>query len=124
MRNVLRIASAWAALVAWLVASGVSADVLEVVAYADHAATRASFSAKDDCGVCKVADVAREASEHSTPVKHEVAKTKTKSDGAVWAVRLPVGDPGCGRSFREVIGSGFCPELICEVPVPPPEAAV
>lgn len=124
VRNLLRITLAWAALVAWLVASGVTADVLEAVACADHAASGVSWTAKDDCGACHAAHVAREASRHSSPVKHEVAKAKPKADGAVWTVSLPIGELHVVRSFREVSVIGSCPELICEVPVPPPEATV
>ena len=41
MRNFLRVTCAWAALVAWLAASGVSADLLQVFAYANMAAANA-----------------------------------------------------------------------------------
>ena len=37
--------------------------------------------------------------------------------------RLPARDLRRVESFREVIVSVDCPELICEVPVPPPKAA-
>jgi hypothetical protein len=124
VRNLLRITFAWAALVAWLVASGVSADVLQVVAYADHVAKSVEVSERDHCGACQAADAARDASDHAAPAKHEVAKAKVKPDGAVWSVRLPVGAPACSVFFREVDVPGSCPELICEVPVPPPEATV
>ena len=124
MRNLLRVTLAWAALAAWLVASGVSADVLEAIACADHAASGVSWTAKDGCGICQTADVAREASKNASPTKHEVAKAKPKADGAVWTATLPLGELHVVRSFREVSVLGSCPELICEVPVPPPEAAV
>lgn len=122
MRNFLRVTGAWAALVAWLVASGVSADVLQVVAYADHVAGDVEVSAKDHCGACRAADAARDASDHASPVKHEAAKAKVKADGAVWSVRLPNAEPAFGRFFRESIVQGYGAEMIYEVPVPPPEA--
>lgn len=124
VRNLLRVTSAWAALVAWMVASGVSADALQVVAYAEHVGKNIAISAKDHCGPCQMADAAREASDHAAPVKHEVAKIKVKADGTVWSVRLPSGALTAGKAFREVVIPADCAELIYEVPVPPPEAAV
>lgn len=124
MQQTLRNTLAWTALVAWLFASGVSADVLQVVAYADHVASDVEVSARDHCGACKAADAAREVSEHGAPAKHSNAGLKVKPDGAVWSVRLPARGASDAISFREVIVSVFCPELICEVPVPPPKATV
>lgn len=124
MRNFYQATLAWVALVAWLVASGFSADLLQVVAYADHVAKDVAVTAKDHCGPCLAVDAAREASEHAPPVKQEVAKTKVTADGDVWSVRLPSADLTSTQAFREVAVSAYCPELICEVPVPPPEASV
>ena len=124
MRKFLQVTLAWAALVAWLVASGVSADLLQVFAYADHVAKGVAVTAKDHCGPCLAVDAARDASDHAAPVKHEVAKIKVKADGAVWSVRLPCVALTSVQTFREVVISAYCPELICEVPVPPPEASV
>ncbi len=133
VRNFLRVTCAWAALVAWLAASGVSADLLQVFAYANMAAANAKTmtasaavaKAMEDapCAMCKVAASARQAAEQAPLGKQEAAKSKVKSDGAVWSVRLPACDLGRAESFREVTVSVFCPELICEVPVPPPKAA-
>jgi hypothetical protein len=124
---------AWAALAAWTITSGVSADFLQVFAYAkmtvenarSMSAPAALAKAMQDapCGMCKVAAAASQASEQSPLGKQEAAKSKVKPDGAVWTVRLPVRDLGRAESFREVTVSVFCPELICEVPVPPPKAA-
>ena len=75
------------------------------------------------CAMCKVAASARQAAEQAPLGKQEAAKSKVKPDGAVWSVRLPACDLGRAESFREVTVSVFCPELICEVPVPPPKAA-
>lgn len=133
MRNFLRITCAWAALVAWLAASGVSADLLQVFAYANMAAANAKTmnaaaavaKAMEDapCELCKVAAAARQAAEQAPLGKQEAAKSKVKPNGAVWAVRLPARDLSRVESFREFTVSVFCPELICEVPVPPPKAA-
>ena len=133
VRNFLRVTCAWAALVAWLAASGVSADLLQVFAYANMAAANAKTmtasaavaKAMEDapCAMCKVAASARQAAEQAPLGKQEVAHSKVKPDGAVWSVRLPTRDLGRAESFREVTVSVFCPELICEVPVPPPKAA-
>ena len=124
MRKFLQVTLAWVALVAWLVASGVSADLLQVFAYADHVAKGVAVTAKDHCGPCLAVDAARDASDHAAPVKHEVAKIKVKADGTVWSVRLPFVALTAAKTFREVVISADCPELICEVPVPPPEASV
>ena len=134
MRKFLRVTLAWTALVAWLAASGVSADLLQVFAYANMAANNAQSmtasaavaKALEDapCELCKAAAAARKASEQAPLGKQEAAKSKVKPDGAVWSVRLPARDLGRAESFREVTVSVFCPELICEVPVPPPKATV
>ena len=97
MWKFLQVTLAWAALVAWLVASGVSADLLQVFAYADHVAKGVAVTAKDHCGPCLAVDAARDASDHAAPVKHEVAKIKVKADGAVWSVRLPSAAPAASR---------------------------
>ena len=119
-------------MVAWLAASGVSADLLQVFAYANMAANNAQSmtasaavaKALEDapCELCKAAAAARKASEQAPLGKQEAAKSKVKPDGAVWSVRLPARDLGRAESFREVTVSVFCPELICEVPVPPPKS--
>jgi len=124
---------AWAALAAWTITSGVSADFLQVFAYAkmtvqnarSMSAPAALAKAMEDapCAMCKVAASARQAAEQAPLGKQEAAKSKVKPDGAVWSVRLPARDLGRAESFREVTVSVFCPELICEVPVPPPKAA-
>ena len=124
MRQTLRNTLAWAALVAWLFASGVSADLLEVCAHADHWVKKVQVMEKDHCAPCELAAAARAAADHAPVAKHDAAKVKVKPDGAVWSVRLPVAAPCPSALFREVTVSVFCPELICEVPVPPPKATV
>lgn len=113
-----------AALVAWLFASGVSADLLQVVAYADHVTRGIHVAAKDHCAPCEIAESARDAAERSPVAKSEAIKLKAKADGAVWSVRLSADRTVSGSVFREVTVPAFCPELICEVPVPPPRGVV
>jgi len=133
VRVFLRKTLAWAALVAWLAASGVSADLLQVLAYANMAARNAGSmdtsaaiakAMKDaPCEFCKVASAARKAAEQAPLSKQETVKAKVKPDGSLWSIRLPVRDLGRVEVFREVVVEVFCPELIHEVPVPPPKAA-
>jgi hypothetical protein len=134
VRKFFRVAGAWAALVAWLAASGLSADLLQIFAYANMAAGNArtmdagaavaKAMADAPCAMCNVAAVARQASEQAPLAKEDAVKAKVKPDGAVWSFRLPARDLHRVESFREVIVSVDCPELICEVPVPPPKATV
>ena len=124
---------AWAALAAWTITSGVSADLLQVFAYANMAAANAKTmtasaavaKAMEDapCAMCKVAASARQAAEQAPLGKQEAVKSKVKPDGAVWSVRLPSAAPAASPSFVEILALVRYPELICEVPVPPPKAA-
>jgi hypothetical protein len=123
---------AWAALAAWTLTSGVSADFLQVFAYAkmtvenarSMSAPAALAKAMQDapCGMCKVAAAARQAYEQSPLAKQEAVKSKVKPDGAVWSVRLPSAAPSASPSFVEILALVHCPEMIREVPVPPPKA--
>ncbi len=132
MRNLLRSTFAWAALVAWLAASGVSADLLQVFAYVNMAAanaktmtaTQAVAQAMEDapCELCKAAAAARRAAEQAPLSKQDVVKAKVKPDGTLWTFRLPSRDLDRVESFREMAVSAFYPEMISEVPVPPPKA--
>ena len=124
MRQTLRNTLAWTALAAWLFASGVSADLLEVCAHANHLAKNVRVMEKDHCAPCELATSARAAADHAPVAKQDAAKVKVKPDGDVWSIRLPVASPCPSALFREIVVSAFCPELICEVPVPPPEAKV
>ena len=117
---------------AWTLTSGVSADFLQVFAYAkmtvenarSMSAPAALAKAMQDapCGMCKVAAAARQASEQSPLAKQEAVKSKVKPDGAVWSVRLPSAAPSASPSFVEILALVRCPEMIREVPVPPPKA--
>lgn len=106
--------------------------MLQVFAYANMAAKNAGSmdasaavakAMKDaPCALCKVASAARKAAEEAPLAKQESAKAKVKPDGSLWSIRLPVRDLGRVEVFREVVVAVFCPELIHEVPVPPPKA--
>jgi hypothetical protein len=132
VRKFFRATIAWAALAAWLLSSGVSADLLQVVAYANMTAQNArSMSAQAalakamqdaPCGMCKAAAAARQASEQSPLAKQEAVKSKVKPDGDVWSVRLPSAAPAASPSFVAILALVRCPEMIREVPVPPPKA--
>jgi hypothetical protein len=119
-------------LAAWTLTSGVSADFLQVFAYAkmtvenarSMSAPAALAKAMQDapCGMCKVAAAARRASEQSPLAKQEAVKSKVKPDGDVWSVRLPSAAPAASPSFVEILALVRYPEMIREVPVPPPKA--
>ena len=133
MRKFLRVTLAWTALAAWLAASGVSADLLQVFAYVNMTAKNAQTMAASaavakamtdaPCAMCKAAAAARQAAEQAPLAKQDAVKAKVKPDGDVWSVRLSGPELGKAETFREVVVSVFCPELICEVPVPPPKAS-
>ena len=117
---------------AWLAASGVSADLLQVFAYVNMTAKNAQTMtasaavakamADAPCPMCKAAAAARQAAEQAPLAKQDAVKAKVKPDGDVWSIRLSGPELGSAETFREVTVSVFCPELICEVPVPPPKA--
>ena len=109
-------------MVAWLGVSGISADLLEVSVHANHLVKNLPVAEKDDCNPCQLAAAARAATDHAPIAKHEAVKFKLKPDGAVWSVRLPVVALSYSQFFRVVTVSSFCPEVICEVPVPPPKS--
>lgn len=112
---------AWAALVAWLAACGLTADLLKVSAYAHHLADGKVAVVADDCGLCELAGEAAKLSQGASLCGHDFVKAKVKSDGAVWSVRLapsllrPV---ACLRMDSPPLR---WPALSQEVPVPPPK---
>jgi len=123
---------AWAALVAWLAYSGVSADLIQVFAYANMAAanartmgaTAAVAKAVQDapCKLCKAAAAVRSASGQVPLAKQEASPVKLKPDADVWTMRLPAREPEVPDLFRPDDVASRWPDLICEVPVPPPKA--
>ena len=94
----LRQPIAWLALVAWLAASGLSWDLLQVVAWTkmsvDNASQLTASAAvsktlKDaPCALCKVAQDGRKNTEQSPLAKEEGAKVKAKADPVAGEIRL------------------------------------
>ena len=86
---------AWLALVAWLAASGLSWDLLQVVAWTkmsvENAAQRSVGAAVTKaladapCAMCKVAQDGRKQSEQQPLAKEDAAKAKAKAAAAAAA---------------------------------------
>jgi len=112
---------AWAALVAWLAACGLTADLLKVSAFAHHVAEGKAFAVDDDCRICELAGDVAKLSQGSSLCGHDSVKAKGKSDGAVWSVRLGSSFFRLVACLRWVSSPPRCPELSREVPVPPPK---
>lgn len=129
----LRTPIAWLALLAWLAASGLSWDLLQVVAWTrmsvDNAASRTAAEAvaktMEDapCALCKVARAGRQNAEKTPLAKQEAVKEKTKADPVPAHDSLISGDDFAGRSFLRPVDE-FASVRIREVPVPPPRARV
>jgi hypothetical protein len=125
----LRQPLAWLALVAWLAASGLSWDLLQVVAWTkmsvENAAERSVGAAVTKaladapCAMCKVAQDGRKQSEQQPLAKEDSAKVKAKADTSL-AILIVLGAHDFqGREHTRptdevgLIRPG-------EVPVPPP----
>jgi hypothetical protein len=122
---------AWLALVAWLAASGLTWDLLQVVAWTkmsvDNAAgltaSAAVSKALEDapCALCKVAQEGRKNAEEAPLAKDEIAKVKAKADSVASEVSLIAGKHFSGRDYaRPMDEASFA--RVSEVPVPPPRA--
>ena len=121
---------AWAALAAWLASSGLSWDLLQVVAWANMSRVNAVSLSTDQairkalndkpCPLCLASQKGREASEQSPVSKSESLKVKAKYDFAMDdGVVLPL--PYL-ISAQYVGGPDVKPrQLSREVPVPPPK---
>ena len=131
MLRSLRQPFAWLALVAWLAASGLSWDLLQVVAWTKMsvdnatqltAAAAVSKTLEDaPCPLCKVAQEGRKNSEQAPLTKDEVAKVKAKADPVSGEIRLMAANLFSGRDYaRPADEVGF--SRVAEVPVPPPRA--
>jgi len=125
----LRQPFAWLALVAWLAASGLSWDLLQVVAWTkmsvDNAsqltASAAVSKTLEDapCPLCKVAQEGRKNSEQAPLTKDEVAKVKAKADPVAGEIHLVAAKLFSGRDYArpsDEVGVS----RVAEVPVPPP----
>ena len=125
----LRQPFAWLALVAWLAASGLTWDLLQVVAWTkmsvDNAAQLTAQAAVSKtledapCPLCRAAQEGRKNSEQAPVAKDEIAKVKAKADLADGEVRLLAAGLFSGRAFAlPADESGIA--RVAEVPVPPP----
>ncbi len=120
---------AWLALVAWLAASGLSWDLLQIVAWTKMsmdnatqltAAAAVSKTLEDaPCALCKVAQDGRKNSEQAPLAKDDNAKVKAKADPASGEIHLLAVKFFLGRDYArpsDEVGV----TRVAEVPVPPP----
>ena len=120
---------AWLALVAWLAASGLSWDLLQVVAWTKMsvdnatqltAAAAVSKTLEDaPCALCKVAQEGRKNSEQAPLTKDEAAKVKAKADPVAGEIHLLAAKLFSGRGFARP-SDEVSVSRVAEVPVPPP----
>jgi hypothetical protein len=114
---------AWLALVAWLAASGLSWDLLQVENAAQRSVGAAVTKALADapCAMCKVAQDGRKQSEQQPLAKEDAAKAKAKADTSVDVLAVIGAQDFQGRAHAwptdevGLIRAG-------EVPVPPPRS--
>lgn len=114
---------------AWLAASGLSWDLLQVVAWTKMsvdnatqltAAAAVSKTLEDaPCLLCKAAQEGRKNSEQAPWAKDEVAKVKAKADPVAGEIRLVAAKRFSGRDFARPLDE-VSVSRAAEVPVPPP----
>ena len=120
---------AWLALVAWLAASGLSWDLLQVVAWTkmsvENVAQRSIGAAVTKaladapCAMCKVAQDGRKQSEQQPLAKEDSAKAKAKADTSVDVLAVIGAHDFQGREHARLTDEvGMI--RASEVPVPPP----
>ena len=121
---------AWLTLFAWLSASGLSWDALQVFAWAKMSvdnAREASLGAAvgkamtdAPCPLCVAAQEGRKQSEQSPPAGLELTKAKLKAPASLWAPGLlALTGVGSVHGRSEDVRAVTRPS---EVPVPPPRA--
>lgn len=120
---------AWLALVAWLAASGLSWDLLQVVAWTkmsvDNAAQLTAAAAVSKtledapCPLCKAAQEGRKNSEQAPLAKDEIAKVKAKADPVAGETLLLSAKLFSGRDYAWPTDVDSVTR-VAEVPVPPP----
>jgi hypothetical protein len=126
----LRRFMAWAALAAWLASSGLSWDLLQVVAWANMSRVNAASLSTQEaikktirdkpCPLCLASQKGREASEQSPVSKSEFLKVKAKynfakDEGVVLPLPYLI-------SAQYVCSPDVKPQQLSrEVPVPPPK---
>ena len=127
----LRQPFAWLALVAWLSASGLSWDLLQVVAWTKMSvdnATQLTASAAvsktlEDapCPLCKAAQEGRKNSEQAPLTKDEISKVKAKADPVAGEIQLLAARLFSGCDFARPADE-VSVSRVAEVPVPPPRS--
>ena len=121
---------AWLTLFAWLSASGLSWDALQVFAWAKMSvdnAREASLGAAvgkamtdAPCPLCVAVQEGRKQSEQSPPAGQELAKAKVKAPTTLWELGPLAPTVVCsGHGLPEDVRAVTRPS---EVPVPPPRA--
>lgn len=129
MRRRFRQPFAWLALVAWLAASGLSWDLLQVVAWTKMSVDNASqltvsaavSKTLEDtpCTLCKVAQDGRKNSEQAPLAKEDNAKVKAKADPASGGIHFLAATLFSGRDFARP-SNQVGATRVAKVPVPPP----
>jgi len=122
---------AWLALVAWLAASGLSWDLLQVVAWTkmsvENSAQRSVGAAVTKaladapCALCKVAQDGRKQSEQQPMTKEDSLKAKAKADTSVEVLAV-IGEHDFQGRTHVRPADEFGLTRAGEVPVPPPRA--
>ena len=120
---------AWLALVAWLAASGLSWDLLQVVAWTkmsvENSAQRSVGAAVTKalvdapCAMCRVAQDGRKQSEQQPLAKEDSVKAKAKADSSLDVLAVIGAHDFQGREHawpKDEVGMSRA----SEVPVPPP----
>ena len=120
---------AWLALVAWLAASGLSWDLLQVVAWTkmsvENAGQRSVGAAVTKaladapCAMCKVAQDGRKQSEQQPLAKEDSVKAKAKADSSVDVLAVIGAHDFQGRGHARPTDEVGVTRAT-EVPVPPP----
>lgn len=129
----LRIFVAWAAIAAWLAASGLTWDLLQVAAWVNMSAANARTMtvgaavaktlADEACPMCKAAAAGRAQSEQSPLAPQDAVKAKLKADAALPVLVADVSLLVSAR-LRFASDEWSLVTRCREVPVPPPKALV
>ena len=122
---------AWLALVAWLAASGLSWDLLQVVAWTKMSVENASQRsvgaavtkalADAPCAMCKAAQDGRKQSEQQPLAKDEAVKAKAKADSSVDVLVVIGAHDFQGREHARPMDE-VGKSRANDVPVPPPRS--
>ena len=130
MLNTTKRFAVWAVLAAWLASSGLTWDLLQVVAWVNMSRTNAIYLSTSEaitktlsdkpCPLCKVVEKGRKTTEQVPVDKSDVLKAKIKYDfnhgGGVYLI-LPESYAVIFQRDRGISSR----QLAQEVPVPPPK---